>query len=201
MTAPINPSEPGSMATGGLAIRAIVYDKRTPTAPLARSLVAFWTQSGLRVAGLIEDDTPRPDRGVCDMVLHELISGERILISEYRGPHSRGCRLDQGALLRAAELARSTLAEADILILNKFGKIECEGGGLRSLIADALDIALPIVTFVPRRNLGPWKDFVSPLATQWDFADLSDAATASEMLGLDLRPRQPTDTDAIVSPR
>jgi nucleoside-triphosphatase THEP1 len=178
------------------AIHAIIYDEGAPTSELARSLVAFWTQAGLRVAGLVEDDTPRPDRGVCDMVLHELVSGEHILISEYRGKQARGCRLDAGALLRAAELVRSSLAEADILILNKFGRIESEGGGLRSLIADAIDQAVPIVIFVPRRNQDSWQTFVSPLATQCDFADLRDGAAASEKLGLQLLPRHLANTAA-----
>ena len=189
------------MTKGSSAIHAIVYDEGAPTSALARSLVAFWTHAGLRVAGLVEDDTPRPDRGVCDMVLHELTSGERIVISQYRGKQARGCRLDTGALLQAAELVRRSLAEADILILNKFGKIESEGGGLRSVIADALDRAMPIVIFVPRRNRGYWQDFVAPLATQWDFADLSDGATASEMFGLQLRPRQLADTGATAPSR
>jgi len=184
------------MTQGSSAIHAIVYDEGAATSALARSLVAFWADAGLRVAGLVEDDTPRPDRRVCDMFLHELMSDERILISEYRGKQARGCRLDTGALLRAAELVRRTLAEADILILNKFGKIESEGGGLRSVIVDALDRAMPVAIFVPRRNQGSWRDFVSPLAMQWDFADLSDGATASEMFGLHLRPRQLADTDA-----
>jgi nucleoside-triphosphatase THEP1 len=169
------------------AIHAIFYDEGETTSALARSLVACWRQAGLRVAGLVEDDTPRPDRGVFDMVLQELVSGERILISEYRGKQARGCRLDTGALVQAGELVRRSLAEADILILNKFGKIESEGGGLCSVIADALDHAVPIVIFVPRRNQDAWQAFVSPLATHWDFADLSDGATASERLGLQLQ--------------
>ena len=178
------------MNKGSSAIHAIIYDQGAATAAFARSLVAFSTDAGLRVAGLVEDDTARPDRGRCDMILHELMSGERVLISEYRGKQARGCRLDPDALLRAAERVRGTLAEADVLILNKFGKIECEGGGLRSLIVDALERAIPIVIFVARRNLDSWRDFVGTLATQWDLADLRDGATASEILGLHLHSPQ-----------
>jgi hypothetical protein len=122
------------------------------------------------------------------MVLHELASGTRIQISDYRGPLARGCKLDADAFLRAAELVGRTLARADILILNKFGKLECEGGGLRSLIAQALDHSLPIVIFVPRRNLDSWRDFVGELATYWEFAELpGDGTTVSERMGIDVR--------------
>lgn len=188
------PQRESNELLGTSVIHAIVYDEGAATATLAHSLVAGWTQMGWRVAGLIEDHIARLDRDRCDMVPHELVSGERILISEYRGPQARGCRLDAAALLRAAELVRPTLAEADILILNKFGKIESEGGGLRSLIADALDHAMPIVIFVPRRNLAAWQSFAGALATQWNFADLpTDGGAASERLGFHLRPRQPAD--------
>lgn len=177
------------MTEGAAVLHAIIYDEGAATTAFARSLVACATEGGLRVAGLVEDDRPRPDRARCDMILHELASGERLLISEYRGKEARGCRLDPDALLRAGELARRGLAEADLLILNKFGKIECEGGGLRSLIVDALDRTVPIVIFVARRNLEAWREFVGTFATQWDLADLSDGATASEILGLHLRAR------------
>lgn len=189
-----------NMTESASAIHAIIYDEGAATAVLARSLVACWRRGGLRVAGLVEEDMPRSDRGVCDMILHELMSGERILISEYRGKEARGCRLDMGALLHAAELARGSLATADILILNKFGKIECEGGGLRSLIADALDRAVPIVIFVPRRNRDAWQTFAGPLAAQWEFADLSDDATAAERLGLHRRPKQVVEADVTLPP-
>jgi hypothetical protein len=118
------------------------------------------------------------------MVLRDLASGERILISEFRGLLARGCRLDANALLRAAELVRASLATADCLIINKFGKLECEGGGLRDLIAEAVDHAVLTVIFVPRRNLEAWRSFAGPLANQWELADLrGDAMTASEILG------------------
>jgi nucleoside-triphosphatase THEP1 len=195
MQAPDRFSDRESAATRSPSIiHAIVYDEGSTPAVLARSLVDAWAQKGWRVAGLVEDHITRSDRGRCDMVLHELTSGERVLISEYRGPQAQGCRLDAAALLRVGELVRSTLAEADILILNKFGKIECEGGGLRSVIVDALDRSLPIVIFVPRRNLDCWQGFAGPLAIQWELADLPLQGEAmSERLGLHRHPRQPAE--------
>ena len=150
----------------------------------------FGSGRGLRVAGLIEDHMSSAERRYCDMVLQELASGTRILISENRGTLARGCRLDIDALLQAAELVRHTLATADVLILNKFGKLECEGGGLRDLIAEAIDQAVPVVIFVPRRNLTSWRSFVGPLATERNIANLpTDGAAASETLGISMRER------------
>lgn len=168
-----------------LTLHAIVYDEGAANAALAASLLAFWKQQGWRIAGLVEENPSHAGRRDCDMLLHEITSGERFLISEYRGSMARGCRLDADALLRAAERVRSTLVTADLLILNKFGKLECEGGGLRTLIVDALDRALPTILFVPRRNLVCWESFVGPLSRQWNIGDLPrTGAAASEVLGL-----------------
>ena len=85
--------------------------------------------------------------------------------------------------MRAVELVRVGLDAADILILNKFGKLECEGGGFRGLIADAIDATVPIVIFVPRRNLGAWRSFVGARSTEWCISDLPiDGTMASETL-------------------
>ncbi|HWG03667.1 MAG TPA: DUF2478 domain-containing protein [Beijerinckiaceae bacterium] len=166
-------------------LHAILYDQGAAVAPLARSLVAAWRRQGLRIAGLIEDHISRPERRSCDMVLLDLASGARIPISEERGASARGCRLDRDAFMRAVELVRGGLDTADILILNKFGKLECEGGGLRALIAEAIEAAVPTVIFVPCRNLAAWRSFAGLLAMEWNLCDLpADGATASERLGL-----------------
>ena len=41
----------------------------------------------------------------------------------------------------------------DLLVLNKFGKVEAEGRGLLDLVAMAVDRGVPVVIGVPVRNL------------------------------------------------
>lgn len=53
-----------------------------------------------------------------------------------------------------------------LLILNKFGKVECEGGGLRDLIASAIDRGIPVVIGVPKRNIDAWRSFAGELAVE-----------------------------------
>ncbi len=69
------------------------------------------------------------------MVLHELATGRSISISENLGAGAISCRLSTPRLLEAAQLVEAQLADVDIVFLNKFGKAEAEGGGLRDLIA------------------------------------------------------------------
>jgi hypothetical protein len=55
---------------------------------------------------------------------------------------------------------------ADLLVLNKFAKAECGGGGLLDLIAGAIDREIPIVIGVPKSNLESWRRFIGEFATE-----------------------------------
>jgi len=43
---------------------------------------------------------------------------------------------------------------------------ECEGGGLRDLIASAIDRGIPVVIGVPERNLDAWRTFAGEFAVE-----------------------------------
>ncbi len=89
-----------------------------------------------------------------------IVPGARIAISEDRGPLARGCRLDAHEMARAIALVSDTLRERpQLLMLNKFGKAEAEGGGFRPLIAAALEQGVPVLIAVPLRNLDAWRNF------------------------------------------
>jgi hypothetical protein len=101
------------------------------------------------------------------MLLEVLASGERLAISQDRGPAARGCALDTSQLLKAMEKVRATLAsEPDLVILNKFGKTEAEGRGFRPLIADAIEYGLPMLIGVPWRNIESWRLFAGPYSRE-----------------------------------
>ena len=52
-----------------------------------------------------------------------------------------------------------TTTQPRLLIVNKFGKIEADGGGLREAIAEAVDLGIPVLVGVPARNLDRWRAF------------------------------------------
>nr|WP_256515620.1 DUF2478 domain-containing protein [Alsobacter ponti] len=148
-------------------ITAIVYAERQPIGPALAALADALRAEGKALAGFVQHEVPRPGRRKCDMVLEDLATGARIRISEDRGEHARGCRLDTSELLRAAGLAADALAEgADVLVLNKYGKVEAEGGGVRPLIADAVARGVPVIVGVPRLNLESFRAFAGALAVE-----------------------------------
>lgn len=146
-------------------IVAIVYDESGQTESVMQRVARHLVGKGVRVAGFVQVDVPCDDKPRCDMVLEDVAGGERYRISEDRGPMARGCRLDLDSLLHAEAAARRALDGApDLLILNKFGKAEAEGGGFRPLIAEAMARDIPVLIAVARRNLAAWAAFVTGLS-------------------------------------
>jgi nucleoside-triphosphatase THEP1 len=108
------------------------------------------------------------------MVLEDLFSGQKVKISEERGALARGCRIDLDGLARTCALVLSSLTHCDLVLLNKFGKTESEGGGFRCIVSDALALETPVIIGVPRRNLAAWRDYAGDLANEHDMAAIFD---------------------------
>ncbi|MBR0928439.1 DUF2478 domain-containing protein [Bradyrhizobium diazoefficiens] len=138
---------------------ALVYDSGPAVNRWFSGLVTELRRSDKSLAGLIQEDVPQPGRTRCDMVLHELATGRSMSISEDLGAGATSCRLSTPRLLEAAQLVEAQLADAEIVFLNKFGKAEAEGGGLRDLIAHCIESGKSLVIGVPSGNLKAWKDF------------------------------------------
>jgi hypothetical protein len=123
--------------------------------------------AGFAVAGLVQLNSFERDPRKCDMAVEELFSSTVLQLSEDRGRDSSGCRLDRSKLSEAAGLLVGALKlKPDLLVLNKFGKIEAEGDGLRDVIALAVDVNVPVVVGVPFRNLDQWRVFAGDLAAE-----------------------------------
>lgn len=160
-------------------LTALIYDDGPAFARLSRRLAGLLMGAGVRTAGFVQHDEERPGRSRCDMVLENLQTGVRIQISEDRGAEARGCRLDPNALVAAVEDVRASLTpEVQVLVLSKFGKSEAEGSGYRPLIAQGLELGLPIIVGVPRRNIENWRHFAEDLAREIPVEVLESATDA-----------------------
>lgn len=161
-------------------ITALVHDDGPAAAQAMRRIAEHLLKEGAHLAGFLQYEQERPDRCRCDMILHELASDMRFGISQDRGAAAQGCRLDVGELLRAMQKAREAVEAGgvDCLFVNKFGKTEAEGGGMRPLIAQALDREIPVLVAVPRINLEAWRAFAGELAVEVRLEDAPDNASA-----------------------
>jgi hypothetical protein len=149
-------------------IAAIVYEEGRYPDGLFASVSAELENAGISLAGVIQRDEPMLVHSRCAMTLEELGSGQRIPISEYRGAGARGCRLDVSGLLVAAVAVSESLSRMPgLLVINKFGKIEAEGGGLRDTFVEAFNNGIPILIGVPARNLDSWRAFAGEHAVEF----------------------------------
>lgn len=168
------------------AIVAIRYQAGEPIDTRLSDIVAHLRQCNVKLEGFVQRLRQRENRSRCDMLLEDLGSGQLVDITEDRGPLSRGCRLDVGALLAAmAKVRNNGLAKCDLLVINKFGKTEAEGGGFRPLVADALERGVKVLIAVPATNLIVWQQFAGDMAVEFDTAAITaDPEMACRQLGL-----------------
>jgi hypothetical protein len=149
---------------------ALIYDDGIAADRMLSDLGYALRDSRVRVKGLVQRNTFKRDRTKCDMELEELGSGTTFQLSEYRGKHAGGCRLDRDAITSAAALIGPSLkGGCELLIINKFGRSEAEGRGLREVIVEAVEREIATIVGVPRRNLEVWQRFADGLFDQCYF--------------------------------
>lgn len=148
-------------------ILAIVYSDGMATDRYLADLAYKLRDAGVNVGGLVQRNSFVRDKTKCDMEIEEILSGEVLQISEYRGQHAKGCRLDRAMLAKAATLlVRAVEAKPRILVLNKFGKVEAEGGGARDAISAAVQTGIPLIVGVPFRNIDQWRVFAADFSEE-----------------------------------
>jgi nucleoside-triphosphatase THEP1 len=145
----------------------VVYDNGLFNDALIAQCAAGLVASGYRLGGVVQSNAHRRDRRRCDMYVKDLLGGDEIKISLDRGNEARGCRLDPDAFARINTwVERAVLERVDLLIINKFGREEAHGRGLRPVIAEALIAEIPLLIGVSTRNLCDFQTFVGDSATR-----------------------------------
>jgi len=160
MSATLSAQKPEVPSLRPPVLAALVYPQNKYPGPVFEALVASSRSRGLSLAGVLQHLVDAAPSRRCDVVLEDLATGRRTAIFEDRGAHAVGCRLDEAALAEVAARIEDSLEGApDLLVLNKFGKAECGGGGLLDLVASAMDLEISVVIGVPRSNLDAWRRF------------------------------------------
>lgn len=157
--------------------------KRGQTDMLLTVVADTLLAEGRAVAGLVQYNTDCGD-GKCDMDVKVLPDGPMVRISQSLGPQARGCRLDAGALETAVgEIQAAMAGDTQIVILNKFGKHEAEGRGLRVVIAEAMERGIPVICGVNGLNREAFVDFTGGLAEEMTGDAASVLSWAREAIG------------------
>ena len=123
---------------------------------------------GVGIAGVVQTNYVFDPERRCHMDLAVLGRDAVLRISQDRGRHARGCRLDPDGLAQAVAMVERDLdtGAPALLLINKFGKSELDGDGFRDVIAKALMAGVPVLTGVSKGNLAGFLDFAGDLATE-----------------------------------
>jgi hypothetical protein len=119
----------------------------------------------VRVGGALQENVPSAAGACSAMTLVDLTSQSRFRISQDLGSLAQGCRLDAHGLTEIGVLLEQTLNhEVELLVLNRFGKAEAEGGGLRPAFVRAIEAGIPVLTAVRPPYTEAWAQFHGGLA-------------------------------------
>lgn len=109
-------------------------------------------RQGVTIGGLLQQSGREPN-GRPRMELTDIVSGERILISQNLGTDSKACCVDVGGVAGAAMyLRRAIAARPDLLVINKFSGLEAKGEGLRAEFLEALSQGIPVLCGLSQRH-------------------------------------------------
>jgi hypothetical protein len=148
-------------------LAAIVFDRDEAPDEAVIAFIDAVVARGVRVAGLVQD---RADKGHCnlhDVKVRDLTSGEILPIMQDLGAGAEGCRVDPSAIALAARLLDRALAtNPDLLVVNRFGRLESEGGGVQSEIGRAFAEGTAVIVCVPDRYRDAWNAFACGLDVQ-----------------------------------
>lgn len=121
--------------------------------------------AGRRVRGLV---MTHPDAGAGHagpMVLVDLATLDAYVVSQPLGRGASACRADLQGFARASAVLRAALAEApDLVVCNRFGRLEAEGGGFRAELLEILAAGLPLLTVVATPYIEAWLQFTGGAA-------------------------------------
>jgi hypothetical protein len=146
---------------------AVVYTREDDVDTALAAAVHAMSRAGGMIGGLLQSVGKQIAPGKREMLVRILPDGETICLSDPRGPGVQGCILNTDALAHAAvAFHRATLARPDLLLVNRFGKQEASGGGLRAELAEAIMADIPLLVPVRADMLSDWRNFLGERARE-----------------------------------
>lgn len=171
-----------------LRAAAIEDDGSCDVDALLAEVVRRQRLAGRTVAGLLMTYPDGRDGCASPMVLVDIETGDTYAVSQVLGGGSTGCRADPQGFARASTVLRHALeTPANLVVSNRFGKLEVGGGGFRNELLELLASDRPVLTVVASVYRPDWEAFTGGAAVlapdidevgQWLQECLGDGAPA-----------------------
>jgi hypothetical protein len=148
-------------------LAAVVYGQGEDANRVVADFAEELSRQGVRLGGAVQITAGAVDCGCPDTHVLDLETGVRIPILQDLGKQSQSCRADPAALAEVAALVTQALARRpDLLIINRFAKLEAAGQGMIDEIGAAAASGIPTLLSVPDRFLKEWNAFALGLDEQ-----------------------------------
>lgn len=149
------------------SLAAVFFETSEEINTVMAAFAAQLEARGKHLAGIIQVSANTPGAPCAETHVRDLASGARIPILQKLGPQSQACRADGAALADAAALIRQALAaDPDIIFINRFGRLETEGKGMREEIGAAAASGIPVVIGVAQSYRDAWREFAQGLGAE-----------------------------------
>lgn len=144
---------------------AILDDRSIDIDAFLAQVVREQLAAGRRVRGCLMNRPPREPGCSATMVLVDIDTSERYLVSQPMGAESKACRADTRGFARASRIFRRALGESpDLVVSNRFGDLEVRGGGFSAELLELMSSEIPFLTTVAERNVQAWQEFTGGAA-------------------------------------
>jgi len=149
-----------------MKIARVSSEIRGETDSLLTQIASYLQDEGAALVGIVKVLQHESDfENGCDMKVKVLPDGPEIKITQDLGKGSDSCRLDPGAIANTVStVEQSSVGNADLFILNKFGPEEAAGRGFCTVIGSAVEQGIPVLVGVGAACCQDFDAFVDGLA-------------------------------------
>lgn len=145
-------------------VAAVLCPREVAADALLDRVAGVLRDEGFRIAGLTQRPIAPAEGARALLHVADLSDGALSRITQDLGAGATGCRLDPGALAAAAGALMARIeapagGAPEALILNRFGKAEAEGQGLRGVAEQACLRGIPVLVALRPGHLADWEAF------------------------------------------
>lgn len=155
-----------------IALAGAIYPSRQRELGLMRAFADEVTADGWRVGGIVQEVLKDDDGNTIGIDAIELDTGNRFEINRptKSDRENKTCSLNTLVLAEAGgELDRAIRARADLVLIEKFGEQEQQGGGLADEILRAVSEGIPTLVAVPDGVRDVWLEFTGGMGEEMEF--------------------------------
>lgn len=150
-----------------LPIGALVHENATLPDEQLQVFVQYLQEQGKLVLGVVQAPDEVSFAYRSKMGIINLSNGEYTSIAQDLGEHNTSCCLDSEAVSNASHiLAEARALKPDLIIVNRFGKLEAEGEGFADEMLEIMSESIPMLTVVTPQFLESWRTFSGGLGSE-----------------------------------